>query len=276
MGAIALHHEITGREIAGMDSTGVEGSADTQRPAILLLNALGATLSIWERQVPALAEHFVVVRCDMRGHGESPVPPGPYVLDDLVDDCIALLDNLGIQRVHLAGLSLGGMTAMRMAARNPERVDRLAVLSSSAQLGSAQTWTERAATVRTSGTEAVADTVVSRWLTEQRRLADPQTTAALREMVASTAPDGYANCCEAIRDTDLRADLALITAPTLVISGTDDQSTPPEHLQAVAAGIQGARLLEIPDCAHICTIDQPDVVTDALVEHFSGAAPDRG
>jgi len=257
MGAIALHHQITGRREA---------------PAVLLLNSLGSTLEMWERQVPALAEQFLVVRCDTRGHGESPVPPGPYVIDDFVDDAIALLDNLGIERVNVAGLSLGGMVAMRLAANNPGRVERLALFCTSAQLGPPETWTERAATVRAKGTAAVADAVVARWLTEARRATDPQTTEYLRDMVASTPADGYAACCDAIRELDLRADLASITAPTVVVAGSDDPSTPPVHLQAIAAGIAGARLLEVPQCAHMATIDQPDAVTTALVEHFTAAA----
>lgn len=260
MGAIALHHEITG---------------EPEAPPVLLLNSLGSTLAMWERQVPALAERFLVIRCDTRGHGESPVPPGPYLIDDFVDDAVALLDNLGIERAHVAGLSLGGMVAIRLAAVNPERVDRLALLCTSAQLGPPQTWTERAATVRAKGTGAVAETVVARWLTEDRRAADPLTTDYLRDMVAATPADGYAACCDTIRDLNLRDALPSITAPTLVVAGTDDPSTPPVHLQTIAAGISGARLIELADCAHMATIDQAEAVTAALVEHFS-AGEQRG
>jgi len=254
MGAIALHHEITGLPGA---------------QAVLLLNSLGSTLAMWERQVPALADRFLVIRCDTRGHGESPVPPGPYVIDDLVDDAVALLDNIGIQRAHVAGLSLGGMVALRLAARNADRVDRLALLCSSAHAGPPETWTERAATVRSKGTGAIADMVVSRWLTEAHRASDPQTTEYLREMIAETPADGYAACCDAIAAMDLRDDLAAVTAPTLVVSAADDPSIPPVHQQAIASGISGSRLIELADCAHLATIGQPEAVTDALVEHFS-------
>lgn len=259
MGAIALHHELTGPH----------GGA-----VVLLLNSLGSTTAMWDPQVPALAECFQVVRCDTRGHGESPVPPGPYVIEDLVDDAVALLDNLGIERAHVAGLSLGGMVAMRLAARNPERIDRLVLLCTSAQVGPPENWIERAATVRANGTGAVADLVVSRWLTDARRSADPETTSYLRDMIAATPSDGYAACCDAIRDMDLRGDLAAITAPTLVISGADDPSIPPVHQQAIAAGISGSTLLELPACAHLATIDQPEAVTTALVDHFSKASAD--
>lgn len=254
MGAVALHHEINGA---------------LGTPPVLLLNSLGATLRMWDPQVPSLAERCFVVTCDTRGHGESPVPPGPYEIDDLVDDAIALLDNLDIRRSHIAGLSLGGMVAMRLAARNPERVERLALLCTSAQLGPPQTWAERAATVRAEGTAAVADGVVARWLTDRRRSADPQTTAQIRDMIAATPADGYASCCDAIREMDLHADLAAIGAPTLVIAGADDPSAPLAHLQTIADGIANARLIEIADCAHLATIDQPEQVTAALLEHLS-------
>lgn len=257
MGAIALHHEITGA---------------LEAPAVLLLNSLGSTMAMWEPQVPELAEHFQVLRCDTRGHGESPVPPGPYAIDDLVDDALALLDNLEIERAHVAGLSLGGMVAMRLAARHPQRVDRLALLCTSAQLGPPETWADRAATVRENGTVAVAETVVSRWLTEARRAADPQTTEYLQQMVAATPADGYAACCEAIRVMDQREDLAAISAPTLVVAGDEDPSTPPKHLQTIAAGISGSTLIELPGCAHLATIDAPEAVTAALVGHFTVVA----
>ena len=260
MGAVALHQQITG---------------ETGAPAVLLLNTLGGTLEMWERQLPVLADQFMVIRCDTRGHGESPVPPGPYVLDDLVDDTVALLDNLGIQRAHVAGVSLGGMVAMRLAARNPERVDRVALLCTSAHMPPPEAWAERAATVRAKGTAAIADMIASRWLTDAHQAADPQLARYLRDMLASTPADGYAACCDAIRVMDLRDDLAAITAPTVVVSGADDPSTPLEHQETIAAGIAGSRLVVIPDCAHLSPVDQPEAVNAVLQDHFSGGA-DRG
>lgn len=257
MAAIAMHHEITGPDDA---------------PALLLLNSLGSTLAMWDPQAPALAEHLRVIRCDTRGHGQSPVPPGPYAIDDLADDALALLDTIGVERAHVAGLSLGGMVAMRLAIRNPERVSRLALLCTSAQLGPADAWVERAAAVRAGGSGAVADTVVSRWLTDAHRAADPRTAAALRDMIAATPAEGYASCCDAIAVMDQRDGLSGIGAPTLVIAGTDDPATPPVHLHAIADAVPGATLLELADCAHLATLDQPGPVTSALVAHFTEVA----
>jgi 3-oxoadipate enol-lactonase len=229
--AVDLHHVVDGPAGA---------------PPVLLLGSLGSTLAMWEAQVAALAGPYRVVRADLRGHGGSPAPPGPYAIDDLVADAVALLDRLGIGAAHVVGVSLGGMTAMRLAALHPDRVDRLAVLCTSALLGRASDWAERAATVRASGTGAVAPAVVGRWFTEARRKADPDLVARHERMVAGTPPEGYAACCEAIAVMDLRADLPRIVAPTLAIAGADDPATPPDHLREIAAAVPGARLLVLP------------------------------
>ncbi|HEY0559640.1 MAG: pcaD [Mycobacterium sp.] len=238
-------------------------------PVVVLAGSLGSTLEMWEPQVPALAERFRVVRFDTRGHGRSPVPPGPYTIDDLVDDLVALLDRLWIDRASVVGLSLGGMTALRLAAREPARVDRLAILCSSALLDPDGTYRDRAAIVREQGTAPIAPGVVARWLTPGRRAADPACTARLEDMVAATPAEGYAACCEALAAMDLRADLPRITAPTLAIAGACDPATPPEHLRAIAAGVREGQLLVLPQAAHLANVEQPAAVTAALLTHLT-------
>jgi 3-oxoadipate enol-lactonase len=244
------------------------GPADA--PVVVLSNSLGATRAMWDPQVPALAERYRVVTYDTRGHGESPVPAGPYTIDDLVDDLVALLDEVGARRAHVVGLSLGGMTAMRLAAREPARVRRLALLCTSVRLD-ARTYADRAQTVRITGTAALAPAVVSRWVTPRFAAEHPDRVADLEAMVAGTPDEGYAGCCEAIAGIDLRADLAAITAPTLVIAGADDPATPPEHLRAIADGIAGARMLTLSPAAHLANVEQPLQVTGALLEHLDAA-----
>jgi 3-oxoadipate enol-lactonase/4-carboxymuconolactone decarboxylase len=259
MTAVAVHHV-------------EEGPASA--PVVLMVGSLGSTLEMWDPQAARLAGHFRVVRYDARGHGRSPVPPGPYSLDDLVDDALALLDRLGVQRASVVGLSLGGMTALRLAARAPHRVERLAILCSSALLGPAQDWTDRAATVRAQGTAAVADAVVSRWFTPALREKDPALVRRMREMVAATPAEGYAGCCEAIAGMDLRADLAHITAPLLALAGADDPATPPEHLASIAAEVPLGQLLVLPGAAHLANVEQDEAVTAALLTHLSAPAGD--
>ncbi|MDQ1535838.1 MAG: 3-oxoadipate enol-lactonase [Actinomycetota bacterium] len=248
--------------------TATELGADA--PVVVLSNSLGATAAMWDPQVPDLSRHFRVVRYDTRGHGRSPVPAGPYAIDDLVDDVVALLDGLGVQRAHFVGLSLGGMTGLRLAARHPQRVDRLVVLCTSALLGPAQGWRHRAATVRADGTSAVAELVVRRWYTGDFATSHPDRVAAAQQMVSGTPAEGYASCCEAVATMDLTQDLAAITAATLAIAGEDDLATPPGHLERIAAGVRDGRLLVVPQSAHLANDEQPQVITRALLEHLSG------
>jgi len=237
----------------------VDGPAGA--PVILLSNSLGTTMAMWEPQLAALAVSYRVIRYDTRGHGRSPVPPGPYGLDDLVDDVVELLDRLGVDRVHFAGLSLGGMTGMRLAIREPERVGRLTLLCTSAYLPPAAGWTDRAAAVRARGTAAIVDTVLDRWFTPAFQERD-----AARAMLLETPAEGYAGCCEAIAAMDLTADLPRIGVPVHAIAGADDPATPPDHLERVVAAVPHGRLCVIDRAAHLANIEQAGAVTAAILE----------
>ena len=245
----------------------VDGAADA--PVVVLSNSLGATRGMWNPQVPALAERYRVVTYDARGHGESAAPPGPYTLDDLVDDLVALLDEVGAERAHVAGLSLGGMTAMRLAVREPQRLDRLAVLCTSAK-PDPQPFLDRAAAVRSGGTAPLAPAIAARWLTPGYAAEHPELVAELESMIAGADDDGYAACAEVVAAVDLREDLARITSPTLVISGQEDLALPPAHQQLIAEGIPGARLLTLSPAAHLANLEQTRQVTESLLGHFDG------
>jgi 3-oxoadipate enol-lactonase len=254
-----------------VDAT-VDGPEDA--PVVVLSNSLGATRAMWDPQVPVLAERYRVVTYDTRGHGASPAPAGPYSLDDLVDDVLALLDRVGARRAHVAGLSLGGMTALRLAAREPQRVHRLAVLCSSAKT-EPQGFLDRAAASRADGTASFAPAVVSRWLTPPYAAEHPDLVARLEAMVAGADDEGYAACAEVVGRVDLREDLGRITAPTLVVSGAEDPALPPAHQQAIADGIAGAELLTVSPGAHLANLEQPLRISGALLGHFDAAGDER-
>jgi 3-oxoadipate enol-lactonase len=258
MTAVEVHHEELRGAVLHEDA-----------PVLVLSNSLGSDLSMWDPQVGPLADQLRVIRYDTRGHGRSPVPDGPWTLDDLVDDVVALLDRLSVEHAHFAGLSLGGMTGMRLAAREPHRVDRLAVLCAGAVTAPDSGWAERAATVRTEGTGAVAETVVARWFTDEFHAAHPSQVAAFEQMVAATPPEGYASCCEVIAELDLSSDLARILAPTLAVAGAADPAAPPARLEAIVSAVPDARLVVVPGAAHLANAEQPATVTAALVEHFT-------
>jgi 3-oxoadipate enol-lactonase len=253
MSAVAVNASVSGRDGG---------------PVVVLSNSLGATHRMWDAQLAAFEHRFRVVRYDTRGHGASPVPDGPYGIDDLADDLMALLDRLGVEQANLVGLSLGGMTAMRVAARNPERVDRLVLLCTATQLPPASNWTDRAAAVRAHGSSAVAEAVVQRWFTAAFLAAHPDIGSASEAMIAGTPAEGYAGCCEAIATLDLHDDLSSIIAPTLAIAGADDPATPPAKLEEIAAGVKSGRLLVVSRAAHLANAERPDIITPAIIEHL--------
>jgi len=250
----------------------VAGPGDA--PVVVLSNSLGATRGMWDPQVPALAERYRVVTYDSRGHGESPAPAGPYTLDDLVDDLVALLDEVGAERAHIAGLSLGGMTAMRLAVRDPQRLDRLALLCTSAK-PDPQPFLDRAAAVRSGGTAPLAPAVAARWLTPGYAAEHPELVARLEAMIAGADDEGYAACAEVVATVDLREDLGRIAAPTLVVSGQEDLALPPAHQQVIADGIPDAELLTVSPGAHLANLEQTLQVTGALLGHFDPAGGTR-
>ena len=245
------------------------------RPAVLLGGSLGTTLAMWQPQLPALSERFRVIRYDHRGHGGSPVMPGPYTIDELGSDVLAMLDRLEVERVFYCGLSLGGMIGMWLASHAPARIQRLVLVCTSAYLPPAEAWTQRAATVREAGSpEAVADAVIARWFTEPYVRERPDVVARHRAMIADTSAEGYAGCCEAIAIMDLRPGLPRIVAPTLVIGAEQDPATPPEHVRAIAAGIPGARLEILDPAAHLSSVERSAEVTQLIVDHLkAGGRP---
>jgi len=245
----------------------VDGPAGA--PTVVLSNSLGSTPAMWDDQLPALLERLRVVRYDHRGHGASPVPPGPYELDDLGADVLALLDRLGLERVHWCGLSLGGMVGMWMAIHAPERIDRLTLCCTSAKLGPPEMWADRAATVREHGVDAIADAGIERWLSPAFIEREPEISARIRAMLASTPAEGYAACCGVIERMDQTARLGEIRAPTLVIAAADDPATPPEHGELIASSVPSARLEIVANARHLATIEQPQAMTDLIVGHLA-------
>ena len=208
------------------------------------------------------------MRYDHRGHGNSDVPPGPYTVEELAGDVLALLDRLELQRVSFCGLSLGGMVGMALALQAPERIDRLVLCCTSAHLGPPELWSERAALVRAEGPEAIVDAVLGRWFTERFHVEQPDTVARFREMITGTPREGYASCCDAIREWDARERLHTIQTPTLVIAAALDPATPPEHGRLIADAVPGARLVVLAEAAHLANVEQPAAFNEALLGHL--------
>lgn len=250
---VELHHRIEGPEDA---------------PVLVMANSLGTTLDMWDAQASALRERFRLVRYDHRGHGGSPVPPGPYAMDDLGGDVIALMDGLGIEHFSFCGLSIGGMVGMWLASEVPQRVEKLILCCTSARFDPPDTWDTRAKTVRANGTGAIADAVLERWFTPAFRKESPEVLEWAGGMLRNTSAEGYAGCCEAIRDADLRPRLGGISAPTLVIAGADDPAAPVEKAETIRDGVPNARLAVIERSAHIANVERPEEVTREILDHL--------
>jgi 3-oxoadipate enol-lactonase len=244
----------------------LEGREDA--PVLVLSNSLGTNLDMWAPQMPALLQHFRVLRHDARGHGRSDVTAGPYTIAQLGEDVLALMDHLKIHRAHFCGLSMGGMIGMWLGAHHAGRIDRLVLCNTAAKIGTPDTWNPRIAKVDAEGMASVVDTVLDRWFTPGFRQRAPEQVGVVRDMLLDTAPAGYGANCAAVRDMDLRADIASIVVPTLVIAGTHDGSTPAADGRAVADAIPGAHYVEL-DAAHLSNWEQSEQFTRALLDFLT-------
>ena len=238
-------------------------AGDPSLPVVAFSNSLGADLSMWDAQAAAMRPHFRVLRYDTRGHGRSAMPTGPATLASLSRDLIALLDALAIERVHLCGVSLGGLTAMRVALHAPERLHSLVLSNTAAKIGETAAWNERIAVVEAGGMKAIADAVPTRWFTPAF-VADNTRFQPQQEMLLGCSAQGYIAASESIRDSDLRQEVSSITVPTLIISAIDDVATPPAEgrfLQAAIADSDFQLLLG----GHLCNIEFPELYNTALL-----------
>ncbi len=250
---VRLHYRIDGEEGA---------------PPLLLSNSLGTTLDMWEPQLAALATRFRVIRYDNRGHGQSQTTPGPYSIEQLARDAIALLDRLAINRVHFCGLSMGGMLGLWLGTHAPDRLDRLVVANTAAKIGTSDMWNARIDAVRKGGMAAIAPGVLARFFSP--RLLEQPTPMILRirEALERTSPDGYIACCAAVRDMDLRYSLGRIHVPTLVIAGSGDMATPPAEGRYIVEHVHRGRYVELP-ATHLSNVQAASGFTQALVQFFS-------
>ena len=242
----------------------VEVEGPERASVLMLSNSLGTTLHMWDEQVKPFTQHFRLVRYDRRGHGKSGVPKGPYSMERLGRDVLAVLDGLGIKTINWCGLSMGGMVGQWLGANAPERMERLVITNTSAYFTDKAAWNERLKLVREKGIPAFAGPNMERWFTKDFRERAPQAVARIQAMFAATPLEGYVACGEAVRDMDHRELLPRIAAPTLVIAGRHDMSTTVADAEFMRSRIPGASMT-ILDAAHISNVEQPHAFTDALV-----------
>jgi 3-oxoadipate enol-lactonase len=242
-----------------------ELSGPADGPVLMFSNSLGTTLDMWKPQLPAFERSFRILRYDMRGHGQSSTPPGPYSIRQLGSDVVALLDALCLHRVDFCGLSIGGMIGQWLGANVPTRLDRLVLCNTAAIIGTEATWNARIEAVQTRGMASIVDGVMERWFTPAFRENQPAILAEMRAMLAATDPVGYAAACAAIRDMDQRATAASIATPTLLIAGEYDPVTTVADAQFLESRIPDAKLAVLP-AAHISNMEAAKQFNDAVID----------
>ncbi|MFI6344329.1 alpha/beta fold hydrolase [Streptomyces sp. NPDC050560] len=249
--AITPHHVVEGRSGGGVPT--------------VLIHGVGSDLGRWDAVAAALAPYGPVVRYDLRGHGASPRPPGPYTIDDFAADHMALMARLGIRRAHVAGFSLGGLIAQKVALDHPESVDRLVVISAVAGRTPEQREAvrKRLEAVEEGGPGLVADGG-ARWYTDRFRAEHPEVVRAHLDRFRGNDPAAYAAAFRVLATTDLVDELPGITAPTLVMTGSLDVGSPPAMAEAMHARIAGSRLLIVPGVKHAIFEEAPRTVADAV------------
>lgn len=246
-----------------------DGPADAE--VLVLGPSLGTDTGLFGDQVAALADRYRLVRYNLPGHGGASAPPGPYTMAGMASDVLALLERHGIDRFHYAGVSIGGAIGLQLALEAGERLASLTVCASAARFADPPSWHDRAATVRGQGTEAMLASRPGTWYTHEFARAEPEAAEALLEMLRATTDEGYAGCCEAIAEFDVRERLAEITVPTLALAGAEDPATPPEMLQQITDSVPGARLVVVPNAAHLPGVEQPETVNKELANHIADA-----
>ena len=234
-------------------------------PVLVLSNSLGTSMAMWDAQMEAFTRYYRVLRYDSRGHGASDAPAGAYSIDRLGCDLIDLLNQLGLDAVHFCGLSLGGMIGQWLGYRQPSRVRSLVLANTSAYMGPASNWDARIKLVLSQGMAPLAEASISRWFTPAFAAANPDAVAPIHNGLLATTPAGYAGCCAAVRDMDMRRLGVLNPVPTLVIGGLRDPATPPAASEALAAEIPGAQCAWL-EAAHLSNVEQPEPFAQLVLD----------
>jgi 3-oxoadipate enol-lactonase len=258
---------MTGITIAGETfNVCIEGGENKE--SLMLSNPMGTNLHVWDPQIPALTRHFRVVRYDSRGHGASVANQGPYSLEGLGRDALAIMDALGIERVHWLGLSMGSMVGLWLLVHARERIGRAVLASTAAQLPGPDLWNNRIQSARDTGMHGVAMAAAERWFTKTFRDANPEKVERVLEMVQTTPLHGYLAACAAIRDMDQRESIRSITNKVLVIAGRHDPSTPPGMGALAANSIEGAKFVTL-ETSHMSNIEDAANFIKAAVDFLT-------
>ena len=242
------------------------GSVDL--PVVIFSNALGTTLSIWDEVIAALEGKFQTLVYDQRGQGMSSVPSDDWGMVDHVRDLIALMENIGVEKAALVGLSIGGQIAQGVAAERKNMITQLVLMNTGTKLGLTDHWSARADTVEANGMDGVLDMVLERWFAKGF-LDTADKRARYGDMVLANDTDGYAKSCRALGHTDLFDSTARLSVQTLALGGSKDLATPPDMVRELSEIMQNCEFKLLKGAGHIACVDQPLLVADALLAFLS-------
>ena len=241
-------------------------------PVVTLTHPLGATLSLWDDHVAALTRHHRVLRYDVRGHGGSEIPPGPYTLEQMSEDLLELLDSLGVAETHFVGVSMGGLIGMTAALAYPERIKSLVLCDTTAFYGPGvrPMWEDRMRVAESEGmTPTLVDRTMAIWFTEAFRAQRPEAVERIAAMLRASDPRGYAAAIRAIGFVDLTERIDAIRCPTLVVVGEQDPGTPPAMARIIHERVAGSELLVLPGAMHCAVVETADRFVPALLAFFA-------
>jgi 3-oxoadipate enol-lactonase len=246
-------------------------------PWVVFSHSLACSVRMWDGEIERLKGSYRIMAYDTRGHGQSAAPKGPYTLEALADDLHALLKHLKIDKPHYVGLSMGGMIGQTAALKYPGIFRSMALCDTTSRYPAeaAPMWAERIKVAEAKGMAPLVQGTLERWFTEATRKNHPEKVKAVAELIEKTPVAGYAGCCAAIPKINVTARLKEIRTPTLVICGENDPGTPPAMAREIQQNIPGAKLVLIPQAAHLANVEQPEAFNRALAEFLSSPASAR-
>jgi 3-oxoadipate enol-lactonase len=256
---------------ARLDASAIKLHQAGRGPPLVLLHCLGVDRHFWNFCAD-LAPHFTLLRYDLPGHGETPIPGSPYSVEDLAAQLADLFALHRIGRAHVAGISLGGLIAQALAASRPELVDRLILIDTTPRYTDAlrAMWDARAATARAAGVAAMVDDLLKIWFSADALAHDGEGVRYVRAALARCAGEGYALACAALEAADLRPLAPRIAARTLVVCGDDDIPSFLDAARWLAANIPTAELAWIAGAKHASVLEKPEEAR-RLMRNFLGA-----
>jgi 3-oxoadipate enol-lactonase len=237
-------------------------------PVLVFSHPLGTDLTMWDGQAADFGKEFRVLRYDKRGHGGSSSPAGPYTIEQMGRDAVALLDYLKLEKANYCGLSIGGQTGMWLGANAPERLNKLILSNTAAKIGNDDGWNARIDAVTKGGLKSVSKVVIDRWFTPQFQASAPAEIEKIRTVFERSDATGYIGCCQAVKAFDFREKIAGVCVPTLLIAGSHDPATTPADTRFVADRIAGSKFVEL-SASHLSNIEQREKYSAAVAEFLT-------